>query len=150
MAQEIERKFLVQSDAWRASADEGRLIEQGYLSANDKATVRVRSFDDQHAVITLKGKRSGIVRDEYEYPIPIEDARELLVLAQPNTIQKRRFHVPFAGPTWEVDVFAGRHQGLIIAEIELEGSEQHVELPPWLGQEVSDDERYYNAALANS
>ena len=148
MAQEIERKFLVKSDAWRAQADEGRLIRQGYLSSNSKATVRVRSFDDREAVITLKGKISGIVRPEYEYPIPIEDARELLDMAQPQVLEKRRFHVPQGELTWEIDVFEGRHQGLVIAEIELDSDTQQVELPEWLGEEVSHDERYYNATLA--
>ena len=150
MAEEIERKFLVKSDAWRASADEGRLIRQGYLSSNAKATVRVRSFDDREAVITLKGKIRGIVRPEYEYPIPIEDARELLAMAQPQVLEKRRFHVPHGGLVWEVDVFEGRHQGLVIAEIELDSDRQEVELPDWLGEEVSHDERYYNATLSRS
>ena len=148
MAQEIERKFLVRSDAWRALADQGRLIRQGYLSSNAKATVRVRSFDDQQAVITLKGKLRGIVRPEYEYSIPIEDARELLVMAQPEVLEKRRFHVPHDGLTWEVDVFGGRHQGLVIAEIELNSDQQALNLPEWIGKEVSHDESYYNATLA--
>jgi adenylate cyclase len=150
VAQEIERKFLVHSDAWRAAADKGRLIRQGYLSSNAKATVRVRTFDDQDAVITLKGKVQGIVRPEYEYPIPIEDARELLVLAQPQVLEKRRFHVLHGSLTWEVDVFEGRHQGLVIAEIELDNEQQAVDLPDWVGQEVSHDEAYYNATLARS
>ncbi|WP_172123543.1 MULTISPECIES: CYTH domain-containing protein [unclassified Devosia] len=150
MGQEIERKFLVRSDEWRGSADGGRLIRQGYLSANAKATVRVRSFDDREAVITLKGKVAGIVRPEYEYPIPIEDARELLLMAQPQVLEKRRYHVPHDGLTWEVDVFEGRHHGLVLAEIELDSDDQQVDLPSWVGKEVSDDERYYNATLARS
>jgi adenylate cyclase len=148
MAQEIERKFLVHSDEWRALADEGQLIKQGYLSSEGKATVRVRTFDDQHAVITLKGKLSGITRPEYEYPIPINDARELLALAQPHVLEKKRFDVSYAGLTWEVDVFEGRHQRLVIAEIELVSADQEFDLPSWVGEEVSHDERYYNASLA--
>jgi len=150
MAQEVERKFLVHSQAWRTAADEGHFIRQGYLSSNGKATVRVRSFDDQHAFITIKGARNGIVRAEYEYAIPIEDGRELLLIAQPHVLDKRRFQVVHAGLTWEVDVFEGRHQGLMMAEIELDGNRQEVVLPGWLGKEVSDDERYYNAALASA
>jgi adenylate cyclase len=150
MPQEIERKFLVHSDAWRALADEGRLIRQGYLSSDAKATVRVRSLDDQYSMLTVKGRASGIVRSEYDYPIPIEDARELLLLAQPKVLEKRRFHVPHGGLTWEVDVFEGRHRGLVIAEVELESEKQHVDLPPWLGEEVSHDDRYYNATLAGN
>ena len=150
MGQEIERKFLVRSDDWRSLADKGRLIRQGYLSTNAKATVRVRSFDDREAVITLKGKVEGLVRAEYEYPIPIEDARELLEMAQPQVLEKRRYHVPHDGLTWEVDVFEGRHQGLVLAEIELDSDDQKIELPGWAGKEVSDDERYYNATLART
>ncbi|MDF2799871.1 MAG: hypothetical protein K0R85_2615 [Devosia sp.] len=150
VGQEIERKFLVRSDEWRSLADEGRLIRQGYLSSNAKATVRVRSLDDREAVITLKGKVAGLVRSEYEYPIPIEDARELLVMAQPQVLEKTRYHVPHDGLTWEVDVFEGRHQGLVLAEIELDSDDQKIALPGWVGKEVSDDERYYNATLARS
>jgi len=150
VGQEIERKFLVRSDEWRGLADEGRLIRQGYLSSNAKATVRVRSLDDREAVITLKGKVAGLVRSEYEYPIPIEDARELLVMAQPQVLEKTRYHVPHEGLTWEVDVFEGRHQGLVLAEIELDSDDQKIALPSWVGKEVSDDERYYNATLARS
>jgi adenylate cyclase len=145
---EIERKFLVRSDDWRPSAGQGQLIRQGYLSSEGKATVRVRSFDDEHAVITLKGKLRGITRPEFEYPIPIEDARELLAIAQPQVLEKRRYDVPYGGLTWEVDVFEGRHLGLIIAEIELAGADQEIDLPSWVGEEVSHDDRYYNASLA--
>ncbi len=148
MGLEIERKFLVRSDDWRPSAGQGQLIRQGYLSSEGKATVRVRSFDDEHAVITLKGKLRGITRPEFEYPIPIEDARELLAIAQPQVLEKRRYDVPYGGLTWEVDVFEGRHLGLIIAEIELAGADQEIDLPSWVGEEVSHDDRYYNASLA--
>ncbi len=148
MGLEIERKFLVRSDDWRPSAGPGQLIRQGYLSSEGKATVRVRSFDDEHAVITLRGKLSGITRSEFEYPIPIEDARELLAIAQPQVLEKKRYDVPYGGLTWEVDVFEGRHLGLIIAEIELAGADQEIDLPSWIGEEVSHDDRYYNADLA--
>lgn len=150
MGQEIERKFLVVSDDWRASATSSALLRQGYLSSNAKATVRVRSEDDRSAVVTLKGAVSGLSRAEYEYEIPVADARELLEMAKPHVIEKRRYVVPFGGLTWEVDVFEGRHAGLVIAEVELEREDQHVEQPGWLGREVTDDERYYNASLSRA
>jgi len=150
MAKEIERKFLVKDDSWRALVTESRAIKQGYLSSNSKATVRVRTWDDQEAAVTIKGKVEGITRPEYEYQIPIADARELLAMAEPHTLAKRRHLVPFEGLTWEVDVFEERHQGLVIAEVELEDASQVVTLPPWVGEEVTDDEQYYNATLARA
>lgn len=150
MGLEIERKFLVRSDAWREGADQGRAILQGYLSSNAKATVRVRIFDGQRAVLTLKGAARGLSRAEYEYDIPIADARELMDMARPHIIEKRRHEVPFGGLTWEIDVFAGKHAGLVLAEVELETEEQAVALPDWVGREVSDDGRYYNASLSRA
>ena len=148
MGVEIERKFLVRSESWRSAVMSSSLLRQGYLSSNAKATVRVRSTDDASAVITLKGQAQGIVRSEFEYPIPIEDARELLALAAPHVIEKRRHIVPFEGLVWEVDVFEGRHAGLVLAEVELDSQWQSVPLPDWVGQEVSQDDRYNNASLA--
>ena len=148
MGQEIERKFLVKSDGWRTAATGHSWIVQGYLSSNDKATVRIRIFDGARAVLTLKGAIQGYSRPEYEYDVPIEDARELMELAQPHVIEKRRHEVLHHGMRWEVDVFAGKHEGLVLAEIELETEEQAIALPDWIGREVSDDGRYYNAALS--
>lgn len=148
MAQEIERKFLVVSDVWKALATSSALLRQGYLSSNAKATVRVRTWDDTKARLTLKGAAKGIVRAEYEYEIPMEDALEMLVMAEPHVLEKRRYLVPFGGLTWEVDVFEGRHTGLVIAEVELEDEGQEVMLPDWVGTEVTDDDRYYNASLS--
>ncbi|HEY8575576.1 MAG TPA: CYTH domain-containing protein [Devosia sp.] len=150
MATEIERKFLVVGDGWKALAQSSSVIRQGYLSSNAKATVRVRSWDDQRAALTLKGRVSGMSRPEYEYDIPVQDARELLDMAQPHLVEKRRHIVHFAGLTWEVDVFEGRHAGLVIAEVELQSEAQEVTLPDWIGAEVTDDERYYNASLSRS
>ena len=150
MGQEIERKFLVASEAWRQAATGSELLRQGYLSSNAKATVRVRIKDDSRAVLTLKGEAAGISRAEYEYEIPIADARELLAMAQPHVIEKRRHLVPHAGLTWEVDVFAGRHAGLVIAEVELADEQQAVPLPDWVGREVSHDDRYNNASLSRA
>lgn len=150
MGLEIERKFLVVSDAWRALATGSALLKQGYLSSGDNATVRVRSWDDNRAALTIKGGVQGISRAEYEYHIPIADARELLAMAVSNTIEKRRYEVPYGGLTWEVDVFEGRHRGLVLAEVELDSEEQSVALPGWVGTEVTDDDRYYNASLARA
>ncbi|KFC66092.1 Adenylate cyclase [Devosia sp. LC5] len=150
MAQEIERKFLVAGDGWRTLATSSALLKQGYLSSNAKATVRVRSKDDRRAALTLKGVARGLSRAEYEYEIPIEDARELLAMAEPHVLEKRRHIVPFGGLIWEIDVFEGRHIGLVIAEVELESEDQAVLLPDWVGTDVSTDERYFNASLARS
>ncbi|MHA6728776.1 CYTH domain-containing protein [Devosia sp. A369] len=150
MGLEIERKFLVTSDAWRAAATGSALLRQGYLSSNAKATVRVRSKDDARAVLTLKGAMEGISRAEYEYEIPIDEARELLMLAEPHVIVKRRYLVPFGGLVWEVDEFAGRHRGLILAEVELSDENQSVPLPAWVGVEVTYDDRYNNASLSRA
>ncbi|KKC33613.1 CYTH domain-containing protein [Devosia psychrophila] len=150
MAQEIERKFLVTGDGWKALAESSSLLRQGYLSSNAKATVRVRSWDDERAALTLKGRASGMTRAEYEYDIPMGDAREMLDMAQPHVLEKRRHLVTFGGLTWEVDVFEGRHEGLVIAEVELTSEQQAVELPAWVGTEVTDDDRYYNASLSRT
>ncbi|MBU1304507.1 MAG: CYTH domain-containing protein [Alphaproteobacteria bacterium] len=148
MGIEIERKFLVLSDAWQAAVTGSALLRQGYLSSNAKATVRVRTKDDASAVITLKGQVKGLVRAEYEYAIPIDDARELLAMAAPHVIEKRRHLVPFGGLVWEVDVFEGHLAGLVLAEVELDSASQSVTLPDWVGTEVSLDARYNNASLA--
>ncbi len=150
MATEIERKFLVTGKGWEPLVTKRIAIRQGYLSSNAKATVRIRSRDDKEAFITLKGAVSGRSRAEYEYEIPITDGRELLLMADPHVLEKHRHLVPFGGLTWEVDVFGGRHQGLVIAEVELQSEDQHVDLPDWIGREVTDDDRYYNASLSRA
>lgn len=150
MPQEIERKFLVKDDGWKVMVESSSVIRQGYMSSNAKATVRVRTWDDRRAAITLKGPTQGASRAEYEYDIPIADAFELLEMAKPHIIEKRRHLVPFGGLTWEIDVFEGRHDGLIIAEVELESERQAVMLPDWVGDEVTDDDRYFNASLSRS
>lgn len=150
MAQEIERKFLVTGDGWKALVESSSLLRQGYLSSNAKATVRVRSWDDARAALTLKGRTIGMSRAEYEYEIPMEDAREMLEMARPHVLEKRRHIVPFGGLTWEVDVFEGRHAGLVLAEVELDSEDQPVDLPDWVGTEVTNDDRYFNASLSRS
>lgn len=150
MATEIERKFLVNGDGWRSLAVGSERLAQGYLSSNGKATVRIRLHGDARAVVTIKGKIEGISRAEFEYDIPLVDAREMLVLAHPDVVRKTRYRVPHEGLVWEVDVFEGAHAGLVMAEVELKAADQVVQLPDWAGQEVSYDDRYANATLARS
>ncbi len=146
MPKEIERKFFVKD----LSAIEGRIgarIVQGYL-ADEPMTVRVRIIDAE-AFLTLKGKTSGIERDEYEFPVPMHHARELLKLhCGQRVIEKTRYRVPHENLIWEVDVFSGQHTGLVIAELELESSDQVFAVPSWIGREVSHDRRYSNSAMS--
>ncbi len=147
MGIEIERKFLVKDDSWRAMADAGTLCRQGYLVAEKGKTVRVRVMGTQ-AFLTIKGAMNGISRVEFEYKIPIADAEALLVLCGDVVVEKVRHRVALGGKVWEVDVFGGSHAGLVLAEIELESENQPFDLPNWLGEEVSTDSRYLNAVLA--
>src|SRR5512134_1367255 len=149
MAREIERKFLVADDRWRDGA-RGVRYRQGYLSAGERAgcTVRVRVAGER-AFLTIKSPAAAGARDEYEYPIPVADAEEMLSkLAAGGIVEKTRHRVPFAGRTWEVDEFAGENAPLVLAEVELERIGELVALPPWVGREVTDDPNYTNAALA--
>jgi Uncharacterized protein conserved in bacteria len=145
---EIERKFLIKGD-FRPFAIRKVSIVQGYLCAEPERTVRVRIKDDS-AYLTIKGpgNENGFSRLEFEYEIPLEDGREMLKLSR-QLIEKDRFLVPSGNHTYEVDVFRGRHKGLIIAELELDSESESFEKPDWLGEEVTGDERYYNAYLAN-
>lgn len=147
MAIEIERKFLVNSDRWREKADAGQHLAQGYLIGAREASVRVR-IEDERANLNIKSATLGIYRQEYEYPIPLADAREMLdTLCEKPVIEKTRYHVKHAGHTWEVDVFEGDNAGLVVAEIELASETETFEQPDWLGEEVSADPRYYNVSL---
>lgn len=146
MAQEIERKFLVSSDAWRELAS-GTNYRQGYLSTVKERTVRVRTIDDK-GYLTIKGITVGATRAEYEYEIPADEANELLDnLCERPLIEKTRYKIPHGGLTWEVDEFAGDNQGLIVAEVELTAEDQEVALPDWAGEEVTGDPRYFNSNL---
>lgn len=149
MGTEIERKFLVKSDAWRALATASSVLRQGYLASGSAVSVRVRIRDSSSAQLTLKTGTTGLVRSEYEYEVPVADAEELLRLCAEAVVEKRRYLVPAGNHlAWEVDVFAGRHQGLVLAEIELHSEDQTIDLPEWLGDEVTGDPRYQNATLA--
>ena len=144
MAKEIERKFLVQAN-WQPQ-DEGIKIAQGYLSTVPERTVRVRIKGDK-GYLTIKGKNQGISRAEFEYEIPIGDAEELLKLAEQPILSKTRYLEQHGNRLWEIDVFAGENQGLVVAEVELPDEQADFSRPNWLGQEVSGDVRYYNANL---
>lgn len=147
MACEIERKFLVADDSWRGGSPGVRLA-QGYLTLDPDRTVRVR-LAGENAWLTVKGRTQGITRAEFEYAIPPDDARILLGMCLPSVIDKTRHRIDFGGHVWEVDVFHGANEGLVLAEVELDYESANPELPPWIGVEVSDDARYYNANLAS-
>lgn len=146
MGIEIERKFLVADDSWESDAGEGLLCRQGYLSSGDGSTVRVRIMG-HHAFLTIKGPTDGISRSEFEYDIPIADAEAMLSMCG-ELVEKIRYFIPFAGMHWELDVFSGSNDGLVMAEVELDAEGQHIEFPDWAGKEVTGDHRYYNAYLA--
>jgi len=147
MAQEIERKFRVANDDWRAMATSSSSLKQGYLSSSAEATVRVR-LEDNLGTVTIKSKTNGITRNEFEYAIPAQEAKELLMLCSGPLIEKIRYRIPQENHTWEIDVFEGDNDGLIIAEIELTSEDDYFVKPQWLGEEVSGDSRYYNSNLA--
>jgi adenylate cyclase len=145
---EIERKFLVANDGWRVGADRGRSFRQAYLAETDRAAIRVRISDGKDAVVTIKSARAGLSRSEFEYAVPVADAEAMTELRQGSVLQKTRFRAPHAGRTWEVDVYDGENAGLVIAEIEIESETATVDLPPWLGREVTGERRFYAAQLA--
>jgi adenylate cyclase len=143
---EIERKFLVRGDAWMRLG-EPVFFRQGYLSSHKDRVVRVRIEGDR-AVMTIKGRNVGAVRGEWEYPIPMADAVELLDrLCEQPLIEKYRRRISFAGNVWEVDEFLGANAGLVVAEIELQSEDQQFDKPDWIGDEVTDDLRYLNSSL---
>jgi adenylate cyclase len=148
MASEIERKFLVANDSWNDGSP-GIRMAQGYLSMDPDRNVRIR-LAGENAWITIKGRTRGITRSEHEYPIPAGDARDLLAICLPSVIDKTRHRVDFGGYVWEIDVFHGENEGLVLAEVELEEESANPPLPPWVGQEVSHDARYFNANLATN
>lgn len=147
MASEIERKFLLKDESWRAAADSGTRFRQGYLIGAERASVRVR-IEGESANINIKSATLGIHRQEYEYAIPLADAEELLdTLCEQPQIEKTRYHVHYGEHLWEVDVFDGDNAGLVVAEVELGDENEPFAMPPWAGEEVSHDTRYYNVCL---
>lgn len=147
---EIERKFLVVNDDFKVQATSQNRIVQGYLNSNPERTVRVR-IKGNEGFLTIKGKgnESGTTRLEWETAIALDEAEQLLALCEKGSIDKIRYEIPVGKHTYEVDVFAGENKGLIIAEIELTREDETYETPSWLGEEVTGDERYYNAYLSN-
>lgn len=146
MGVEIERKFLVEGDEWRAGST-GTEYRQGYLSTVKERTVRIRTMGGR-AVLTVKGITVGATRAEFEYDIPFGDAEQMLdELCERPLIEKTRHLIEYRDLTWEVDEFEGANAGLLVAEVELDEDGQTVELPSWVGDEVTEDPRYYNANL---
>lgn len=148
MAIEIERKFLVASPDWERSAASSSLIRQAYLVVTPAASVRIRIENDDTASLTIKSTKSEMERAEFEYAIPLEDAEQLMALSVGNAIEKRRYRLPADWGCWEIDVFSGALQGLVIAEIELDHKDRYFDRPRWLGEEITEDTRYSNASLA--
>ena len=146
MPREIERKFLLTSDAWRLQVHESQPMSQGYLARSGRSSVRVRIAGPQ---AWLNIKAGGLVasRQEFEYSIPLDEATELLALAEGPLIDKTRHLVEHGGMTWEIDEFHGDNAGLIVAELELDSEDQPFARPPWIGIEVTQLRRYYNVRL---
>jgi len=145
MGTEIERKFLVRDRSVLDGAL-GIAYRQGYLTTDPERTVRIRRAGD-HAFVTIKGRSRGATRAEFEYAIPLEDVPDLLALCLRPVIAKTRYRIDHAGLTWEVDVFEGDNDGLVVAEVELPAADTTVALPAWVGDDVTEDARYYNANL---
>lgn len=148
MGVEIERKFLVKDDSYKAAASGCLEIRQAYLNTDPDRTVRVR-VSGEHGYLTVKGRNHGAERREWEFEIPVGDAREMAGLCD-NGIEKRRWLVAYGGRTWEVDEYAGRHAGLVVAEVELESTDAEVDIPPFIGKEVTGDPAYYNSTLSKA
>jgi adenylate cyclase len=149
MGQEIERKFLVVNDAWKETASATR-FRQGFLSTAPERTVRIRIAGDR-GLLTIKGITIGARRAEYEYEIPLDDAQSMLDdLCERPLIEKVRHTLEVGGHTWEIDVFEGENDGLVVAEIELQAEDEPFERPGWIGAEVTDDPRYFNANLVKA
>lgn len=147
MAIEIERKFLVRNDSWRAQAQPGQRYRQGYLATDAQSSVRVRVAGER-GYLNIKSATLGVTRMEFEYKIPQQDAEEMLDrLCTRPLIEKTRYIVEHADHAWEIDVFEGDNTGLVVAEIELQSQDEAFEIPDWAGEEVSHDPRYYNVSL---
>ncbi len=149
MGQERELKFLVISDAWRQGA-QGKRYTQGYLSTDKNRTVRVRVVEDT-AFLTIKGLKTGDTASEYEYRIPLKDAKEMLEnLCLHHQIEKTRYRVKYGGYVWEVDEFHGDNTGLVLVEVELQPGDELPDKPEWVGKEITQDPGYFNANLSQN
>lgn len=147
---EIERKFLV-TTSWQeiVKDDKGLHVRQGYLCKNSNVTVRIRTMNSR-GFLTVKGKSKGISRQEFEYEVPLIEAEELLELCTGAIVEKTRYFIDHRGKTWELDVFKGENEGLVVAEIELHDEEEEFEKPEWAGEDVSHDKRYSNSNLSQN
>jgi adenylate cyclase len=148
MSFEIERKFLVRGNGWQGLATGLTSIRQAYLASEERASVRVRIKGDSTATLTVKSRPHALRRLELEYAVPVLEAEALMRLRLGSVIEKTRYAIPWGDLVWEVDVFAGDNAGLVIAELELRHEHQRVELPAWIGAEITGQSRYYNSALA--
>lgn len=150
MATEIERKFLLKDSSWKELADKGTHYSQGYLVGSEAASVRVR-IQGERAYLNIKSATIDITRQEFEYEIPLDEASEMLnTLCEKPLIDKVRYLIKNDNHVWEIDVFSGENEGLVVAEIELSDKEESFDKPEWLGEEVSDDVRYYNVCLVKN
>jgi len=148
MGIEIERKFLVDKEKWEALLKpESKKIRQGYITTDPAKTIRIRIKDDE-AFLTIKGNATGFSRTEIECTIPVKEAEEMLQHFATSEIDKERFEIALGQRLWEVDVFHGKNEGLIVAELELENENDTFEMPDWIDKEVTDDNRYYNSYLS--
>ena len=147
MAIEIERRFRISSDAWRASVARSTRITQGYLAITEYSVIRVR-IRDAKGYVTIKSHDGGLARQEFEYPIPITDAESLLNLCGHKILEKIRHEVTYAGYCWEIDEYLEPFENLIIAEVELQSEDENPPRPPWIGDDITYDGSYSNAALA--
>lgn len=148
MGTEIEHKFLLRDERWRQQTTRSVRMRQGYLTSDERCSVRVRVAGDQ-GFLNVKSGTLGIQRSEYEYPIPLAEAEEILdTLCEKPVLEKTRHYVPVGEHCWEVDEFAGANAGLIVAEVELSRPDEPFERPDWAGEDVSGDPRYYNSRLA--
>ncbi len=147
MPMEIERKFLLKNDHWRAFARRQESMRQGYLAGDQRCSIRIRITGDA-AFLNIKSATLGVSRHEFEYAVPVPEATEMFALfCAQRSLSKDRYYVPNGPHTWEIDVFHGDNEGLVVAEIELSSPTETFAIPDWLGEEVSDDPRYYNSRL---
>jgi len=147
MGKEIERKFLVNEKLTKVlKTAESKYCNQSYLSTDENKVVRVRVLGEK-GFLTIKSKVEGISRHEFEYEIPISDAKKMIALFGQNVIEKTRYLIPYENHTWEVDVFEGENKGLVIAEIELQSEDESFSIPNWIAKEVTGDAKYYNSNL---
>ncbi len=147
MGTEIERKYTLKNQQWRNNVEHSERMVQGYLAGNARASVRIRIIGDK-ANLNIKSATLGIFRQEYEYALPLNDAEKMLnELCEKPLIDKVRHYVYFSGKKWEIDVFSGENEGLVVAEVELNDINEAIDLPDWVEKEVSQDTRYYNVSL---